>query len=231
MDVSYYVIQIAFFEVIYLHTPFLGDWNRDQIFVFLGAVFVVDSLKMTIFANNTWWFPIFVNKGDLDFYLIRPVSTLFFLTLRDFAANSFVNVLIAFGIFSYALSIFPEPLASYEIALFLLMLFSGVILLFSIHMIFLIPVFWLHSSHGLQELFWSLEQYAERPHDIFQGWLKRILITVFPIAMAISYPTKLLFEGRLIEGFPVVFGITGASFLVMLMFWRLGLRSYSSASS
>ena len=44
-----------------------------------------------------WWLPMLINRGDLDYYLVRPVSTLFFVSFRDFAANSFVNLVIATG--------------------------------------------------------------------------------------------------------------------------------------
>ena len=67
-------------------------------FVFLAGIFMSDALHMTIFANNMWMLPILINKGDLDYYLVRPVSPLFFLSLRDFAANSFLNLVIASGI-------------------------------------------------------------------------------------------------------------------------------------
>ena len=50
-----------------------------------------------------------INKGDLDYYLVRPVSTLFFVSLREFAVNSFFNVLIAIGILVWTLLRFPEP--------------------------------------------------------------------------------------------------------------------------
>ena len=62
--------------------------------VFVGSVFVADALIMTVFSNNLWWLPIYVNRGDVDYYLVRPVSSLFMLSLRDFAANSFLNLLM-----------------------------------------------------------------------------------------------------------------------------------------
>ena len=52
---------------------------------------VADAIHMTVFSNNMWWFPIFINRGDLDYYLIRPVSSLFFLSLRDY--RNFAEIL------------------------------------------------------------------------------------------------------------------------------------------
>ena len=35
MDVVYYVVNLAFFTVIYQHTTLLGGWTLDQVYVFV----------------------------------------------------------------------------------------------------------------------------------------------------------------------------------------------------
>ena len=95
MDCMFYVVELIFFTILYQHTDMLGGWNYDQILIFVSGFLVIDAIHMTVFSNNMWWMPILVNKGDLDYYVVRPVSSLFFLSLRDFAANSFLNLLIA----------------------------------------------------------------------------------------------------------------------------------------
>src|SRR6185503_921918 len=88
MDTLWYAHHLAFFWILYRHTTLLGGWTLDQMYIFAGGVFLMDGIQMTMTANNTWMLPILVNKGDVDYYLMRPVSSLFFLSLRDFAANS-----------------------------------------------------------------------------------------------------------------------------------------------
>ena len=103
MEGMFYALQFAFFAILYRHTALLGGWTADQAIVFVCGYFLIDAIHMTVFSNNLWWFPVFVNRGDLDYYLVRPVSTLFFMSLRDFAANSFVNLLIASGLLVWSL--------------------------------------------------------------------------------------------------------------------------------
>jgi len=105
--------------VLFLHTPLFGGWNADQMLVFLSALFLADALNMTVFASNMWWLPFFVNRGDLDYYLVRPVSSLFFLSLRDFAANSFVNLLLTLAFVVWVLWSYPGSLGMGRILLFL----------------------------------------------------------------------------------------------------------------
>jgi ABC-2 type transport system permease protein len=231
MDTLWYAHHLVFFWVIYRHTSLLGGWTFDQMVVFAGGVFLVDGLQMTVFSNNLWMLPSYVNKGDLDYYLVRPVSSLFFLSLRDFAANSFVNLLIAVGLFSWALARYPAPLGAGPILAYLALLLVGCVLYYSLQMIFIIPVFWLHTAGGLREIFWSLSRYSERPHGIFRGWVRRVLVSVMPLALIVSVPTSALFGGLSWTLVAHVAGVAASGFLLMAWIWSRGLKAYSSASS
>lgn len=231
MDLIWNAMHITFFTVLFLHTGMLGGWNLDQVLIFAGGLFVSDGVNMTVFSNNMWMLPILVNRGDLDYHLVRPVSSLFFVSLRDFAANSFVNLLIACGILAWALARYPEPLPAGRVVVFLGFLLAGVGLQYCIGMIFTIPVFWLHSQHGLRETYWALSTTINKPHGIYTGWARRILVSVLPFTFIVSYPVAFLLEGPstklLVHGACVV----GGAFALMLALWRVALRSYASASS
>ena len=231
MDCLFYAVQLAFFSVLYRHTGLLGGWDFDQVLVFVAGFFVVDALHMTFFSNNMWWFPIIVNKGELDYYLVRPASTLFFVGLREFAANSFLNLVVAVGILAWALARYPRPLDAASIAVFVALLVNGAILYWVLQMVSLIPVFWLHSSRGLVEAFWAASQLTGRPDRIFSGVARRLLTTVLPFSLIASFPAHVLFDGLTPSLLVHVVGATVAAFAVMAAFFRLGLRAYSSASS
>ena len=70
-----------------------------------------------------------------------------------------------------------------------------------------------------------------RPHGIYTGWVKRLLISVLPFAFIASYPVEGLFEPfrstLLLHAAAVVCGAA----LVVHLLWRAGMRAYSSASS
>ncbi len=231
MDLVYYTVHLIFFTVIYQHTQLLGGWTLDQVYIFVCGYLLVDAIHMTMVANNLWWLPIFINRGDLDYYLVRPVSSLFFLSLRDFAANSFLNLIVASGLMVWALGRYPEPLGAGSMVLYLVFLLIGAFIYYLIRMAFVIPVFWLHSARGLDEINWSLGKLAERPHQIYSGWLRVALISILPLALAYSFPAHVLFDGltlqRLVHVGMVTLALTG----FILWFWRRGLAGYSSASS
>ena len=231
MDCAFYVIHLAFFGVLYQHTQLLGGWNLDQVLIFVAGVFVSDAVQMTLFSNNQWWLPIFVNRGDLDYYLTRPVSSLYFLSLRDFAANSFFNLVVAASILFWAVTRYPGHLPATNVAVYLVLLGNGFFLWYMLRMFFIIPVFWTHSARGLDQTSWSLQEFGERPHRIYTPWVRRSLMSIFPLALMISVPTQVLFEGPSLGILVNIAGVTGVTFGLLVWFWGRGLANYSSASS
>lgn len=231
MDAAFYGVHLAFFGVLFGQTDLLGGWNWDQVLIFAAAYFVVDALHMTIFSNNAWQLPILINQGDLDYYLVRPVSPLFFLSLRDFAANSFLNLVLAAGLLTWALLRYPAPLPAQNVGVFLLLLGAGTFLHYVLYMLFLSTVFWTHSAQGVQEFFFGIQAFSERPHGIYQGWLRRVLLTVLPLCLIASVPTQVLFEGPRLAILLHMAIVVSGMFALLCFVWRRGLRAYASASS
>jgi ABC-2 type transport system permease protein len=231
MDCVFYAVQLAFFTLLYRHTDTLGGWNYDQILIFVAAYLLSDAIHMTVFSNNMWWLPVWVNKGDLDYYLLRPVSSLFFLSLRDFAANSFLNLILAMSILLWALARYPETLPFSNVVFFAFLLLNGSVIRYVLHMMFVIPVFWMHTNRGLANAYYSTARLIERPDGIFSPGLQWFLRLAFPILWVVAIPSRVLFDGPSPSVIVQVLCVTTVFFLLMLLFWRRGLRAYASASS
>ena len=231
MDITFYAVNILFFEVIFLHTPLLGGWDAAQMRVFIGCFLLVDALSMTLFANNLWMLSTYINRGDLDYYLVRPVSSLFFLSLRDFAANSFLNLLMAGGILVWGLVGLGKPLHPGALLLLLALLINGTYLRYCVRMLTIIPAFWLHAGQGLEIVFFHLARLVDRPHRIFTGPVRVALTTLLPFSLMASAPAALFLDGFNGGLFALILTVTVAFTFLLRFFWQRGLRAYSSASS
>ena len=230
MDLVFYAVHLLFFTVIYRHTPMLGGWDLEQIYVFACGAMLVDAIHMTIFANNMWWLPIYINRGDMDYYLVRPVSSLFFLSVREVAANSFLNLLAAGALVAWALWNHGGFDAG-RILIYLAFLALGAFVHYLIRVTFIIPVFWLHSSRGLDEVAWTLNRLADNPHQIFPGPMRWVLVSVLPLAFTVSLPAHILFDGLDGRTLLHVLAVTAGLFAFVVWFWNRALAAYSSASS
>jgi ABC-2 type transport system permease protein len=231
MDVLYYGVAIAFFKIILMHTPNLGGWSEPQMMIFIAGYCMVDAINMTLFSNNMWQFPMLVNRGDLDYHLIRPVSSLFFISLRDFAANSFVNLIITAGLLTWAVGRYPDPISAWKVVLFIVLVINGTMIFYCMNAMSNMLVFFTHSSEGFSHMIWSMMKLGERPDRIFTGLLRRLVTFVLPFALIASFPTRLMieeFDWRILLH---IVSVSAVMFAITLFVWSRALRSYSSASS
>jgi ABC-2 type transport system permease protein len=231
MDVVYYAMNIGLFSVLFLHTNVIAGWTKDQMMIFVSAYLVADAISMTIFSNNLWWLPVYINRGELDYYLIRPVSPLFFLSLREFAANSFINLLMAGGYFCYTILTYPGEWSLSSLPGFILLIINGTLIHYCLQMIMVIPVFWTHSARGFMDLFYTLGVAMERPHKIFHGWQRLLFTVILPFGLIASLPAQYFIEGFTFMDLAHVTLVTIGIWALMLFLWRQGLKNYSSASS
>ena len=231
MDVLWYITNLAFFQILYSHTSLFGGWTQDQILIFQAAMFFSDALYMTVLSSNMWWFPFLINKGDLDYYLVRPVSSLFFLSLREFSANSFVNLLMTVAFLVYVLVAYPPTLGAGSILLFVALLFVGLVLQWALQLCALIPVFWTHQGMGLREVSFALSRYSHQPDGIYRGWVRRVLTSILPYALIVSFPCRALFDDNPWPATLQLLAVTCVLIGVAVLFWKRGLRAYASASS
>ncbi|TWW09245.1 hypothetical protein E3A20_16240 [Planctomyces bekefii] len=169
--------------------------------------------------------------GGLDYYLTRPVSTLFFVSLRSFAANSFINLIMAAGIMAWALRQNPEVLSGSNLLLLAVLVVNGVLLHYLLHMLYILPVFWTQSSKGMADAYYIFSRFQERPDRIFTGAIRLLVTVVMPLSLIASFPARLYLEpfdwGIFVHLVVVTIGF--AAFILYL--WRQGLKVYASASS
>lgn len=231
MDIIYYAVNIYLFKVLYLHTNLIGGWSQEQMMIFIGTYIVVDAVGMTVFSNNMWWLPQYINRGELDYYLIRPVSPLFFLSLREFASNSFINLVIAVLFLIYSVVTYSQPIGILALFPYLLLLINGISIYYCLMMLMVIPVFWTHSARGFTDLFYTLGVAMERPHKIFRGWLRIFFTMILPFGLIASMPAQYLIEGLSWQNLVHLTLVTVALWTLTLFVWKKGLRNYSSASS
>ena len=231
MDLVFYAVSLVGFKLIYLQTPMLGGWTESQAMVFIAGYLILDALQMTFISHNLWEFPSDVNTGQFDYTLVRPVSSLFWISCHEVAVNSFINLLFAIGIFIWALSGYDAPISVINLLWYGFFLLNGLFLFFLVRVLFSLPVFWLHSPYTFERIFYSLQPFLDRPHTIFKGWIRLSVMTILPFGLMASLPAYIFFNGVSLSIAINVLIVTFLFASLVLWLWNKALRSYASASS
>lgn len=229
-DVFWYIAQVATFEVLYQHTDKIGDWDKYQMRVFLGLLFVIDACYMIIIHENLENISDKVSKGDLDLILAKPVNSQFMLTLQKANTAIFGNLLLAVAWLFYALNGLPE-FDYFRLLWLVLLIPCSLVVVYSMRFMFSATAVIFTRSENLQFLWWQVYRLGMRPDSMYSPYLKYALLTILPVGVVISIPARALLNP------PELNYLLWPLVLVPILiysthrFWNFALKHYSSASS
>ncbi len=229
-DVFWYLAQVLSFEVIYAHTERIGEWGLKEMRVFLGVLFVIDALYMIILHENLDQLPEKVRKGELDLLLVKPVNSLFMISLQK-ANTAIIGNLIIGGSW-LAFGILGLPDFNYLRFLWLIYLVPcSLVVIFSMRFMFSACSVIFTRLESLQFMWWQVYRLGMRPDSIYFPWLKFVLLTLIPVGVIVSVPARaLLYPPDFVY---LLWPLILAPVLIYLShrFWLFSLKFYSSASS
>lgn len=224
-------LAVMTFLVVYRFTPSIAGWTRPQALILVGIYRVAEGLINLQVAPNMASIGSVIRRGDMDYVLLRPVSSQFLVSVRTLTLSEGANVCIGLGITLYAAhaagvqwSVGDELQAS-------IVLCCGVVLLYSVWFAIMTCSFWLVQVNNLDVLFFAVFEAARYPVGYFRGAMRALLTFVVPVAFATTFPTDALLgrvDPRLV---PLGLGLAALSLVATHRFWNVAVRSYSSASS
>ena len=229
-DILWYIAQIMTFEVIYQHTDKIGDWDKFQMRVFLGLLFVIDAIYMIIIHENLENISEKVRKGDLDLLLAKPVNSQFMLTLQKANTAIFGNLILATAWLFYALTGLQD-FNYYRLLWLAILIPCSLMVVYSIRFMFSATAVIFTRSENLQFLWWQIYKLGMRPDSMYNPMMKFVVLTALPVGVIVSIPARALLNPPELTYllWPLLLGpllIYGTH-----RFWNFALKFYSSASS
>src|SRR5262245_41224963 len=120
----------------------VAGWDLDRMFILTGTFLLVEGLSAALFHRNMQRLSELVNKGELDFVLIRPISSQFLVSVRyvDFGDLPTAVVGIAYIVIGVGrLGLAPGPV---EIGSYLVLVLSALVSLYAIWFLLVTLVLW-----------------------------------------------------------------------------------------
>ncbi len=226
----WYSTQLILFEVIYRHTKIIGEWNIEQMRVFIFLVLFVDSIYMILWDTNLSAFTDNVRKGTLDLLLVKPVNSIFMLSSQKISI-SHIPCLAITGIgFIWALGSIPNFEWS-KLLWLILLIPSGLSVIFVGRFALNCSAIIFTRADFLQYVWYSMFRLGLRPDAIYSGFLRFLLIFIIPFAMIASIPARVLLEP--FQPWMILWALVMPVVLVFSLkkYWAYCIKQYSSASS
>jgi ABC-2 type transport system permease protein len=236
-EVLWLGLMLIFVKVIYNHTAGVQGWNGYQYTFLLGTHFVVTALFEAFFFSNVSRVSQHVRTGGLDFVLLKPVSAQLLLSLERIDYAALPNLPLGLGMCWWAARRLGVDITAGDVALYVVLVLSGVITLYSLMFMFSSASVWMVRLSSADHFWFYLTSCAKYPAEIFQplarGALYFALTFVTPVLLVANLPASALLDVGIFRPWLAFYGAAAAIVLLVLsgVIFRFALRSYRSASS
>jgi len=204
-------------------------WSWADALLVLGIFTILQGFAATALAPNLNRIVEYVQQGTLDFVLLKPISSQFWLSTRTLSPWGLPDLLFGTAIVGYAGT--RLHLAWFNYLLGLLPLFSGILILYSLWFVLGATSIWFVKIYNVTEVLRGLLQAGRFPLVAYPPLYRVFFTFVVPVSFLTTVPAAaILGRSPLLWSF---LSLLLAALLLALSnaFWRYARRFYTSASS
>ena len=217
--------------IVFNHTETLGGWLPDQLVALVGIYLLIGGLINFVISPSMEQFMQEVRVGTLDFALTKPADAQLLVSIRRFEIWKFVDIVLGIIVLSVGLYRLRSTIVLQETAVFLIVLFCGITIIYCFWIILATFSFWFVRVQNILVIFQSMYLAARWPVSIYPSWLRFGLTFIVPVAFAVTIPVEGLIGKLSVETFWTAVTLTIAMLFIARWFWKYGLRFYSGASA
>lgn len=232
MELGYLFAKMLYIIVLFKAGASINGLSPDEVLVFVGTYVIITGFFAGLVMMNFYSMGEHIRNGTLDFYITKPVSLQFMLTLRHSDVSILLTDVIAGAIMvGIGLSRLVRPIDLLSMGGYVGYMFSGTIVGYALFFIPQLLSFKVVKTEALNGIMDSLWDFNNMPMGIYGKAIQRVGVFIIPIFLVTNLPAMFLL-GRMDTTY-AVWGIL-APFIFMALtklLWNKAVRHYSSASS
>lgn len=204
-------------------------WSWDEALVVLGIFTVLQGFSSTFLAPNLNSIVNHVQQGTLDFVLLKPISSQFWLSSHTISPWGLPDLVFGGVLIGYAGAQLDIGIGDYLLSA--VPLLFGLASLYSLWFILGATSIWFVKIYNVTEVLRGLLEAGRYPMVAYPAAYRFFFTFVVPVAFLTTVPAEAML-GRVQVGWIVGAGVLALGLLfVARFFWRFALRFYTSASS
>lgn len=204
-------------------------WNWSEALVVLGVFTILQGVSTTFLVPNLNRIVDHVQRGTLDFVLLKPVSSQFWLSTRTVSPWGMPDLIFGGIIVGYAGSQLNLGVDRYLLSV--IPLGFGILSLYSLWFMLGATSIWFVKIYNVTEVLRGLLEAGRFPMVAYPVAYRFFFTFIIPVAFLTTVPAEAML-GRVTGVWLIGAGVLATGlFLASCLFWRFALRFYTSASS
>ncbi len=218
-------------SLFYTNHHTLGGWSWSAALVVLGLFTTLEGFTSSILQPNLSKIVRYVQLGTLDYVLLKPISSQYWLSFRYFSPWGIPSIIVGFLISIYGVISTSNQFNTISIICSIIMIISSLITLYSIWFILATTSIWFVKVWNVNEVLKSILIAGRFPISSYPNIVRTIFTFIIPIAFLTTIPAEALL-GRLdVYWFLFSLIISATLLFTSIRFWLYALNFYTSASS
>jgi len=226
------VVNIVFLAALFAKVPALHGWTFWSVLMMFGAVALAEGVG-SLFFDGMWNLAWQINRGELDYYLVRPYPVALQSSSAAIGINGLSNIVMGGLMIGAGLAHVDIAWTPWRVLLGVLLLISAVVIKLSINLATNAASFWLSSPTPLFAFaMHQVGDLARFPLSVYPTALKAVLGAVLPFAFISFFPVAYLLDAGQSRWIGLLTPLVAAycAGMAALIFKR-GLRRYESAGN
>ena len=209
----------------------LGGWSWEAALVVQGVYTLLDGVASTWLRPNLGAIVTHVREGTLDFVLLKPVDSQFWLSLRTLSPAGLPEIGLGLALIAWA-----APRAGAEVSLLnglsaLLALLAGAVTLYALWFVLAATSIWFVKTWNATEVLRAALTAGRFPITAYPPGVRLLFTLVLPVAFLTTVPAQAILGRAPAPWLALALGVAALGLAISRAFWRFALRYYTSASS
>ncbi len=195
----------------------------------MGLFTLLQGFSATFLVPNLNSIVTQVEQGTLDFVLLKPISSQFWLSTKTISPWGLPDLLFGTILIIYAGN--NLGLAWYNYLASLIPLSFGIVILYSLWFILGATSIWFVKVYNVTEVLRGFLEAGRYPMVAYPAIYRFFFTFVVPVAFLTTVPAQAMLDRSELTWSIGAAILAGILFIFSIFFWRFALRFYTSASS
>jgi ABC-2 type transport system permease protein len=204
-------------------------WSWEAALIVLGIFTLLQGFSASFLAPNLNQIVRHVQEGTLDFVLLKPIRSQFWLSTHTFSPWGLPDLVFGSFVIWYAGQRLGLEINNYLLSA--IPLLFGLVILYSLWFILGATSIWFVKIYNVTEVLRGLLEAGRYPMVAYPTAYRFFFTFVVPVAFLTTIPAEAMLGRSEITWSIGAAVLALVLFLISTWFWRFALRFYTSASS
>ncbi len=231
--------QLLLFQIIFGHVKHIRDWSQSEYYGFMATGMLINAFVEMLFMPNCANLSEQIRTGNLDFALVKPIDTQFFVSFQTVDMSLLAQVAVSLGLLAYSVTASHVTVTLVSALMYLFLVAVAVGFFYGMMIALASAAVFMGRNQGLYDFWFYVTSFARYPGDMYrQGAVGEIFwfgfSFIIPILLVVTVPSRLFLQKSLSPNWLV---LVIAPVLTALTLWGSrrvflwSLSHYRSASS